>query len=214
VKPGKVPTGPEERMRLVSSTAPPDDLSAKGDDDSSSQSMQSGEADTAAGHAAAVRDAAPVLQQALPPTPKQGTSDIVSIGYGKTDGRAEMQQVMLVVGVQVALHLRMDFHSPEKAALQKHITFSVEPKLPRGMHFDTTTGLIGGTPQEKMARTIYVVTAGTPATGPGGMSLGTLPLTSTSFSLGVSDLQDYTIFFSSEDQSDSGSNRLTIQLQA
>jgi len=229
---GAVPNDPKERIQLVSGAESPEDSAARGDGDSSVQSTeiskqklkQCGGADTAAGHGAAVRNSTghgaavrnstPVLEQALPPIQLEGVADIMSLRYGEPNGRAEMQQIMLLVGVQVALPLRTDFCSPEKAALREHITFSVKPDLPRGVHFDRRTGLISGIPQEQMLQSIYVVTAITSAIGQGGMSLGKLPLTSTSFSLSVSDLQHYTMCFSNEDHSASGSSRLNIHLEA
>lgn len=135
-------------------------------------------------------------------------NNLLSIQYGKPDERVKKPQIMLLVGVRVKIPVKIDFGTPDDTALEHHVTFSVEPPLPHGLNLHISTGLISGTPTSEIERATYVVTAAT------AVNDHTAVAVSTSFSLGVSDLRNYTMCWSSEVPGQSGSNLFTLELRA
>eukprot|EP00929_Paragymnodinium_shiwhaense_P011987 TRINITY_DN11849_c0_g1_i2.p1 TRINITY_DN11849_c0_g1~~TRINITY_DN11849_c0_g1_i2.p1 ORF type:complete len:815 (-),score=137.44 TRINITY_DN11849_c0_g1_i2:314-2758(-) len=114
-------------------------------------------------------------------------------------------RVTLAVAIRCDLRLKMTFASKEtQDALAPGITFSMEPPLPKGLHLDPQTGTISGVPLETHGRLKYTVSAKTPVYGPGGVSLGQIPIATCWVSCRIVELNQFVLRSSSEDEDRQG----------
>lgn len=119
-----------------------------------------------------------------------GNSHFATLNFSYSD----TQKVILVVGLRTVLAPQMEFvNDTVQQALQKSLTFVIEPVLPNGLSLEAKTGGIVGTPKEARGLTRYVVTAKTVALGPSGIVLGTVPLTKSTFWMSVLPLHQLTL---------------------
>jgi hypothetical protein len=147
------------------------------------------------------------LAMSASPSSSNGV-DFISLQYHKS--QEEPAKVFnLVTGVRVHLPAELIISS-EQAFVEGMLEFAADPPLPEGLVLDGKTGLISGTPvfpQGSVA--VYVITISIKACGPGGLEIGSLPLTSCSLPLRIWDLQKFQLDKAAMDSN----GRLTMLLQ-
>jgi len=122
--------------------------------------------------------------------------------------------LILIAGFQTYFPARVDITSVKQEAMRNHIEFMVEPALPSGLTLQKSSGLICGIPKEPQdVPSVHRITVSIDATGPGGVSLGALVLTSCIISVRVRDLHSYMLYWVEEkfDTDDGGHILLKLQ---
>lgn len=101
------------------------------------------------------------------------------------------EQLTLIEGARVHLQPRVDIISEEQRALEGHLSYAVEPPLPKGLMLDEGTGLISGVPQQmQLAASVHNICISIDATSKGGYPLGKLPLTSCPITVQIVNARD------------------------
>mmetsp|Transcript_9929 Transcript_9929/g.21064 ORF Transcript_9929/g.21064 Transcript_9929/m.21064 type:complete len:543 (+) Transcript_9929:129-1757(+) len=150
----------------------------------------------------------PLVNAASPPESGNNQTHMVSLCYARQPGAASnalaLPKVVITVGQPVHLPAWVEICEAQKHALQPSLVFAVTPTLPAGLVLDSRSGLISGVPQLEKERQVYSVTVSTRATGPGGIELGLVPLTTGKVSIRVAELRNFQVAWARESDSGTG----------
>mmetsp|Transcript_68326 Transcript_68326/g.108422 ORF Transcript_68326/g.108422 Transcript_68326/m.108422 type:complete len:626 (-) Transcript_68326:188-2065(-) len=123
------------------------------------------------------------------------------------------QVLTLVAGVRVHFPAFVEITSEKQGALEENIEFVASPPLPENLELHRSTGLISGMPaQPQEAVSMHLISISIDATGPGGIPLGTLPLTSCTIALRIVDLQRY-VLSAADGIGEDGDQSVVLRLQ-
>jgi hypothetical protein len=120
----------------------------------------------------------------------------------------------LVVGVRVSIPAKIDIKGESRGSLVDSMQFSIDPTLPEGLDLNKSTGLISGLPQRRqVVPSVHHITISIDATGPGGIPLGTVPLTSCTIVVRILDLDCYALADLEERADREGCEELVLKLR-
>lgn len=116
----------------------------------------------------------------------------VGFWYSEKNATAEAcQHFTFLAGVRVHIVPNLDMPAETSQSIKANMTFVAEPPLPAGLCLDRKTGVITGTPAKGQGQpSVHKIIARVPATCAGGISLGSLPLTSCVIGIQLVDLRD------------------------
>lgn len=145
---------------------------------------------------------------------RSSKSEFVRFRYLDKDDTNAPSLLTLVVGVGVQFPAIMEIAEEKRVALQDHIQYMVEPPLPEGLFLHRQTGLINGTPTKAQdCASVHHVSINIEATGPGGVSLGSVAVTSCSIAVRVVDPRGYVLSWAEEKVADGEPNHILLQLR-
>lgn len=161
---------------------------------------------------------APPRQAAVASTKVAGGSTDLSLRYGAaaaTAGGGEVHLLVLCAGVRACYKAQLQMAAETREAFEANLNFVVEPPLPPGVSVNPKTGVITGVPSEAQEElSLHKITITIPATGPCGISLGTIPLASCKVGVRVIDLRCYHVTSALQTISGTDSIQHTIELTA
>lgn len=159
---------------------------------------------------------AAAVPAALPAATTDGSSAEMQLRYAAASrGANDTQLLVLCAGVRARYAAQLDIDAGKRQALEASFIFVAEPPLPHGLDLHPKTGAISGVPAEAQAqRSLHKITISVPATGPCGISLGDLPLTSCVVGIRVIDLQRYHVTAAHRTANGAESFEHTIELTA
>lgn len=141
--------------------------------------------------------------------------ETVAFGYSEElAGDHAVQHLVLLAGVRVRLAPHFGVSAEKWQSLESTVTFAAEPALPEGLLLHPRTGAILGVPQVKGVPSWHTITACVPATCPGGISLGALPLTSCSIAIRIEDLNGFDLTWTEDATGHGKANQLAFKMQA
>jgi len=123
-----------------------------------------------------------------------GAFEMLTADYGNLDQSTGYCRLTLVAGLHVYYLPEIRFASPEsRAGLEGSLRFVVQPLLPLGLTLDASTGGICGVPQQGVENSSHIVIVKTVALGPGGLTLGEVPVAGCLLRLNILDASQLTL---------------------
>lgn len=122
--------------------------------------------------------------------PRRGPKKVISFSYSDEPANTKgVQRMDLVFGGSTCIAPRLRFTAETWRSLEKDMRFVVEPRLPKSLSVDSSTGIISGVllREESDKPSWHKITMSIAATGPGGLDLGTLDVATCNVSIRGSD---------------------------
>mmetsp|Transcript_82953 Transcript_82953/g.130808 ORF Transcript_82953/g.130808 Transcript_82953/m.130808 type:complete len:405 (+) Transcript_82953:119-1333(+) len=145
---------------------------------------------------------------------RRAKAEVIHFRYLDREDPSTPALLTLVVGVGVHFPAIVEMAPEKRAALQDHISYLAEPPFPEGVFLHRQTGLISGIPTKAQeCASVHHVSINIEATGPGGVSLGNVAVTSCTIAIRIVDARGYVLSWAEEKVADGEPNHILLKLQ-